>query len=123
MHSFDKAPGYCKTQSCASADAVALLDAIKSFEHQFQIIRRDAGTLVQNLQADIVLPMPSANMNGGASVRIFGCVVEEVEENLFEKNRVDVDKRQIFGEFEPNFVPVKILLALLSTAPIDSRKS
>ena len=80
------------------------MDAIEPFEHQFEIVRRDARSFIEHLQAYVVLRAPCADVNCGTWVGIFGGVVEEIEQNLFEQNRVDLDERQVFGKLELNGV-------------------
>ncbi len=82
----------------AGTHLIAFLDAIELVEDMFQIIRRNADALVHDAQADRRRFAPAVDMNNGSRRRVFGGVVEKIEQHLLEQHRIEFQHRQVRRE-------------------------
>ncbi len=69
-------------------------------EDELELVGRNAGSLIQDVEAQPVLIARAADAHNGAGLRIFGRVVEQVEQHLLEQGGVDLDHGQIGRHIE-----------------------
>ena len=73
---------------------------MKLLEHKLDLLRRDAAALVDDLQLDRDPFLPAFDAYRRLRRRIFGGVVEEIEQHLLEKNRIKLEHRQVGRNFD-----------------------
>src|SRR5437763_11233260 len=82
----DKAAADRQPESGARAAAVLGLDAVEFVEDPFEVARRDARALVDDLDSDRLVLAPRADVDAAVRRRVFGRVVEKIEQHLFEQH-------------------------------------
>jgi hypothetical protein len=95
VHRVDKASTDRKTKPGPSAHPVTFANTVEFVEDPLEIVRRNAVAFIQNLKPDKAVILPSANLDDRACGRILCCIVEQVEQHLFEQYRVDPEHRKI----------------------------
>src|SRR6185312_4171394 len=104
----DEAATDRQAETGAGATAILGLHPVKLVEDAFEIARRDARPLVDDLNQNGVAPnritgAPSAKLDAAALRGVFGGVIEQVEQDLLEQDRVEKQHRQIRvdADFDP----------------------
>src|SRR5262249_20734114 len=98
VHGFDEASRNCETKPGTGKDVVKLLRAIELIEDPFEVGRRNTFSLVQDLEADGIPVAPTLDADSAARWSIFGCIVQEIEEELLKEHGVDLNHWQILAE-------------------------
>src|SRR6266851_835920 len=78
----DKAAADRQPQPGAGATAVLRLDAVELIEDPFEIVRRDARSLIDDLNQGEFTVAPRPQVDAAAGRRIFRGVVEQIEQHL-----------------------------------------
>src|SRR5207253_7000825 len=86
VHRLDKTASDGEPKAGAGADVIALLRAIEFIEYAVQLGPGNAAALVDDLQGYPVLVPQASDRYRRVPRRILGCVVQEVEERLFEQH-------------------------------------
>ena len=80
-------------------------DAIEFIEDAFEIARRDARPLVDDLDRHALARSARPDIDAAAGRGIFGGVVEDVEQHLLEQDRVEPQHRQVGGNLDFDMMP------------------
>ena len=94
-HGLDEATADGEPEPGAGGDVVGLAHPVEAVEDAFEVIGRDAWSLVDEAQHHLVAVPPSLNCDCGGWRRILGGVVEKIEDHLLEKHGVDLQHRQV----------------------------
>ena len=81
------------------------MHAIELVEDALEIGRRDARTFIDDLDLDEFAVAARANVDPAAGGRIFGRVVEQVEQDLLEQHGVEAQHRQLRLDRDLDTVP------------------
>ena len=79
----------CQTNTAAAHRVAALVELGL---YVFQILRRDAASLVDDLHKGLVLPCPQLDRDAPAGGRVFDGVIQNIDEHLPQTVRVGVDR-------------------------------
>src|SRR5437588_777553 len=101
----DKAAADRQPETGAGAPAILRLDAIELVEDAFEIARRDARPLIDDLDPGNIAVAPGPQVDAAAGRRIFGGVVEQIEQHLLDEDRVEPQHRQIGGDGDFDAMP------------------
>ena len=104
-HGLDKAAGDGKPKPGAGANLVSLGGAMKLLEHMLDLLRRNAAALIDDLQLDRAPLLPAFDAYRRLGRRIFGGVVEEIEQHLLEQHRIELEHRQVGRNLDLHCVP------------------
>src|SRR5436190_5054542 len=96
----DKAAADRQPESGPGAAAVLRLDAVEFIEDAFEVARRNAGALIADLDYDGFILAPRSYLDAAFSRRVFGGVVEQIEQHLLEQYGVEPEHRQIVGDVQ-----------------------
>ena len=77
---------------------VAGAHAIEHVEHGVARFRRDAGALVAHAHAHALAVQRRCDLDPTTGRRVFGGVVENVDQHLLDENRVDVEDRHVLRD-------------------------
>src|SRR5262245_19760169 len=119
MHGFDEATGYGQSQACAGAYLVSLLRPVELVKDALEITFGNPSAFIGNLQVNALLVTPAPETDRGVSRRIFGGIVQQVEQHLLEQNGIHTDRGQVGAQLHLETVPVKDLTGALKRAADD----
>ena len=124
VHGLDEAARDREPEAGAGAHLVALLRAVELVEDAAPVGRRNAVALVEDLQRDRIPVAPALDRDRGVGRRIFGGVVEQIEQHLLEQHGVELQHRQVGGELQlDTLCCARILPARRSALPTISPRS
>ena len=87
-------------KSGAGANLILLLGAMELVEDAIDLLRRNAATLIDDLQLDGLRLLPALDQHRGLRRCIFGGIVEEIEQHLLEQHRIELEHWQVFGDVD-----------------------
>src|ERR1700690_1876910 len=89
VHDLHEAARNRQSEPCAWTNVVTLLHPIEFVEDALEIVSWNTGTFIEDLQTDRIPFAPDSNADRGARWRVFGRVIQQVEQDLLEKNRIN----------------------------------
>src|SRR5205807_9659214 len=90
---FDKAAANRQPEAGPGAAAILGLNAIELVEDPFEIARRDAGSLIDNLDRDDIPVLPCMQIDAAAGGCVLGRIIEQIEQYLLEQDRIEAQHR------------------------------
>ena len=100
----DEAAADRQAKAGSGATPILRLDAVELVEDAFEIARRNARAFIDDFDCYEVTVAPRPHIDAGAGRRVFGGVVEEIEQHLLEQNWVEPYDRQIGRDFDLDVV-------------------
>src|SRR5579862_7366027 len=96
IHAFQEATANGQTETRAWRHAVTQRIAIELFEYLFSRLFWDSGSLIGNLKDHKVLGVEGSQLNLCVGRRIFGGIVEHVEQDLLEQCEIRTGETKVF---------------------------
>src|SRR6185437_9022627 len=101
----DEAAGNRQPETGPGANLIALGGTVKLLEHKLDLLGRDATALIDDLQLDRFPLLPAFDADRRLGGRIFGGVVEEIEQHLLEQDGIELEHWQAAGNLDLHRVP------------------
>ena len=99
-----KSPRDRKAKTGSRDAPVGCFRAIKFVEDMGQCLRRNAKSFILDREQNPLFRRTSADTNRGSQWRVFGGIVQEIHDRLFEQQRIGRNQRKIVGQIEHDTV-------------------